>query len=96
MSLNPERTLYSYQKNMEANKKPRDAVLLGMGLDNKDGHKRITTAEKFAIMGGSLETHEKMTETVLKTFEDMGKKGKSLESIEPDELKDIIEKNTPE
>ena len=95
MSLNPQRTLYSYQKKMEANRQPRDAMLLGVGMDNEDGHKRITTAEKFAIMGGSQETHEKMTETVLKTFEDMGKKGKSLESIEHNELKELIEKNTP-
>ena len=96
MSLNPRKTLYSYQNKMEGNRKPKEAMLFGVGFDNEDGHKRITSAEKFAIMGGSQETHEKMTETVLKTFEEMDKKGKSLESIEPVELKELIEKNTPE
>jgi hypothetical protein len=81
---------------MERNKKSKEAMLLGVGLDNDDGHKRITSAEKFAIVGGSKETHEKMTETVLKTFEDMSRKGKSLESIEPTELKELIQKNTPQ
>ena len=81
---------------MERNKKPKNAVLFGVGLDNEDGHKRITSAEKFAILGGSKETHEKMTETVMKTFEDIDRKGKSLESIEPTELKDLLDKNTPE
>lgn len=80
---------------MERNRTPKDAKLLGVGLDNEDGHKRITSADKFAILGGSQETHEKMTETVIKTFEDMDRKGKSLESVEPDELKDMLDKNTP-
>ena len=71
-------------------------MLVGVGLDNEDGHKRVTSAEKFAILGGSKETHEKMTETVVKTFEDMDRKGKSLESIEAHELKDMINKNTPQ
>ena len=31
----------------------RSAGLLGIGFDNEDGHKRITTGEQFAIVGGS-------------------------------------------
>ena len=70
--------------------------LVGIGLDNKDEHKRITQAEQFSILGGSEETHEKMTETLCKTFEEMHKKGKNLETIEATELVDMISKNTPE
>ncbi|MDA0349321.1 MAG: hypothetical protein O3C43_19710 [Verrucomicrobia bacterium] len=81
---------------MDGNRKPKAAMLFGVGLDNQDGHKRITSADKFAIVGGSKETHEKMTETVIKTFEDMDRKGKSLESIEPIELREILDKNTPQ
>ena len=80
---------------MEGNRKPKNSILLGLGLDNEDEHKRITSAEKFAILGGSKETHDKMTETVVKTFEEMDRKGKSLEIIEPQELKDLLDKNTP-
>lgn len=69
--------------------------LLGIGLDNQDGHKRITQAEKFSIVGGSQETHERMTETVVKTFEDMKKAGKQLENIEQKHLAELIEKNRP-
>ena len=81
---------------MERNSKPKETMLFGVGLDNEDGHKRITSAEKFAILGGSQETHEKMTETVVKTFEDMDRRGKFLESIERHELKDMLDKNTPQ
>ena len=64
-------------------------------FDNEDGHKRITTGEKFAIFGGSEETHERMTETVLKTFEELKQRGKPLEAVEPKELREIIEQAKP-
>ena len=71
------------------------AHLFGLGLDSTDGLKRITQAEKFSILGGSENTHEKMTETLCKTFEDLTIKGKALEEISQDELSDLISKNTP-
>ena len=77
--------------------KPKEpqAGLLGVGLDNTDGHKRITQGDKFAIVGGSSETHENMTETVLKTFEELKTRGKHLEAVEPQELAEIIHKSSP-
>ena len=71
------------------------AHLLGLGLDCTDGHKRITQADKFSILGGSDETHGRMTETLLKTMEDLSIKGKDLNEADPEELSDIIAKNTP-
>lgn len=71
------------------------AHLLGLGLDNDDGHKRITTAEQFTIVGGSEETHGRMTETVVKTFEELKTRRKHLHSVEPQELAEIIHKSTP-
>jgi hypothetical protein len=72
------------------------AHLIGVGLDHKDGHKRITRGERFAIVGGAQETHERMTETVVKTFETLDRKGKTLETVEQHELKEIIKDSTPE
>jgi hypothetical protein len=81
---------------MRRKKKKHGAqALFGLGLDNKDGHKRITTGEKFAILGGSAETHEKLTETVVKTFEELKQRGKELEQVEPTELAEIIHKSAP-
>jgi hypothetical protein len=76
-------------------RKPRPAALLGVGLDNNDGHRRITTGRKFAILGGSEETHERMTETVVKTFEELKQRGKELEEVESKELHEIIHRSTP-
>lgn len=74
---------------------PPKAGLLGVGLDNQDGHKRITTGEQFAIVGGSAETHERATETFIKTFEELKTRGKSLEKVARDELVEILHKSTP-
>lgn len=71
-------------------------ALLGVGLDNDDGHKRITTGDHFAILGGSAETHERMTETVIKTFEELKQRGKHLDEVRPVELADIIKKSSPQ
>jgi len=76
-------------------RKPKPAHLLGVGLDNEDGHKRLTSAEQFTIVGGSEETHERMTETVIKTFEELKSRGKKLEAVEPQELAEIIHRSSP-
>jgi hypothetical protein len=76
-------------------KRKSSAHLLGIGLDNADGHKRLTRAEKFSIVVGSEETHEKMTETLIKTFEDLKTRGKDLEDAESTELAELIDRNTP-
>ena len=46
-------------------------------------------------MGGSEETHQRMTETVVKTFENLKERGKELEEVEPKELADMLAKNAP-
>ena len=61
-------------------KKKRKAVLLGVGLDS-DGHKRITTGENFALVGGTQETHEAMTEKAIKINEKLKSRGKQLETV---------------
>ena len=69
-------------------KKTPNALILGVGLDN-DGHKRVTTGPNFALVGGSKDTHEQMTEKAIKINEKLTKKGKTLESVSPQEFDDI-------
>lgn len=66
------------------------ALLLGVGLDKADGHTRITKGENFCLLGGSEETHGKMTETAIKFNEVLDKKGKKLEEISKNEFADIM------
>lgn len=66
------------------------AMMLGLGLDNKDEHKRITKGDNFYLVGGSEETHEKMTETAIKVNEKLAARGKHLEEVSPGEFADIL------
>ena len=70
-------------------------MLLGLGLDNEDGHKRITQAESFVIAGGSESTHGRLTETAIKTMEELSQKGKNLRTVERKELADLLHKHLP-
>jgi hypothetical protein len=69
-------------------KKGPKAVMLGLGLDG-DGHKRVTTGPNFALVGGSKDTHEQMTEKAVKINEKLARKGKSLETVTSEEFDDI-------
>lgn len=69
-------------------KRPGKALLLGVGLDS-DGHKRLTTGPNFVLAGGSQETHEVMTEKVIKINEKLAARGKQLENVSSEEFDDI-------
>lgn len=73
---------------MSNTKSKRKAALLGLGLDS-DGHKRITLGENFALFGGTQETHEIMTEKVVKINEKLKRRGKQLETVSRQEFDDI-------
>ncbi|MDB6064385.1 MAG: hypothetical protein JWR26_593 [Pedosphaera sp.] len=73
----------------KSRKRPANKViLLGVGLDT-DGHKRITTGPNFALVGGKQETHDEMTEKVLKINEKLAARGKALEDVSREEFDDI-------
>jgi len=78
---------------MGKSKKPaRRAWLLGLGLDNKDGHTRITAGENFKLVGGSQETHTVMQEKAVKMNEHLRRRGKTLDDITRDEFHEIADK----
>ena len=55
----------------DAEKKPkaRKALLVGVGLDAKDDHVRVTRGRNFRLVGGSEETHDRMVGTAVKLNE---------------------------
>jgi hypothetical protein len=83
-------------KKKKNDKKPRQkkskASLLGLGLDSKDEHVRITQGPNFHLVGGSKDTHEQMQETAIKINEELARRRKRLDDVGPGELLDIIHK----
>lgn len=71
------------------NKDRPSAALLGVGMDNDDGHTRLTRGKNFVLVGGSEKTHEVMQETAVKINEHLDRKSKKLEEASPAELRDI-------
>jgi len=62
--------------------------MLGVGLDS-DGHKRLTAGPNFALVGGTQETHERMTEKAIKINEKLKARGKQLETVTHEEFDEI-------
>lgn len=71
-------------------KMKKRAVVLGVGLDS-DGHKRVTTGPNFALVGGTQETHDCMTEKAVKINEKLAARGKQLHEISRQEFDDIAQ-----
>ena len=69
---------------------PQVAGFLGVGLDNQDGHRRVTETEDFLLVGGSAETHERMQDTAIRFGEKLRNRGKRLEDTTPEETLEIF------
>ena len=65
--------------------------LLGVGLDGRDGHTRISRGANFFLVGGSKQTHERMQHFALKFNERVDERGKKMEDINRHELQEIVE-----
>jgi hypothetical protein len=70
----------------------REEILgfLGVGLDDSEGHQRLTQTEEFLLVGGSAETHEKMQDTAIRFNESLKKKGKTLRETSKEEALDLL------
>jgi hypothetical protein len=67
-------------------------ILLGLGLDNKDGHVRVTKGKNFRLYGGSDETHQCMQEKAIKVNEQLSKRRKTLDDINKEEFHEIAKR----
>lgn len=63
---------------------------LGVGLDNEDGHQRLTQNNHFLLVGGSAETHERMQDVSIRFNESLDKRGKRLQDTEVAEALDLL------
>ena len=71
----------------------RQALLLGVGLDGRDGHRRITRARDALLVGGSKETHAVMQERVVRLQRELDRRGMRLADVRcADELREIADR----
>ena len=71
----------------------RSALLLGLGFDAQDGHRRMTRGRDFVLVGGSRDTHEQMQEKAVRFDEELRRRGKRLAEVRSTaELREIADK----
>jgi hypothetical protein len=66
---------------------------LGVGFDGDDDETRLTRGKNFVLYGGTEETHSVMRETVIRVNEHLDRRGRRLEEVSPDELRDIFQES---
>ena len=74
---------------MVKNNRKAKLLGLGLGLDNDDGHVRITRGKNFHLLGGSQDTHECMQERCIKFNEKLDSRRKDLEELERGEFLEL-------
>ena len=87
-------TIYNMGKKEDnrAGEEEKRALLLGLGLDCDDGHKRVTVGKNFLLTGGSRPTHELMQEKAIKFNEELDRRKKRLEEITLEEFREIADR----
>lgn len=63
--------------------------VIGLGLDDDEGHHRVTKGPDFQLVGGSAETHERMQDLVMRMRETLKREGKKFGDISRAEFEDL-------
>ncbi|HOW96879.1 MAG TPA: hypothetical protein P5567_06960 [Kiritimatiellia bacterium] len=70
--------------------KQAKAHMLGVGLDHRDEHVRITRGPNFTVLMGSEETHESLRGACMKINEKLRRRGKRIETVSAEEFFDMV------
>jgi hypothetical protein len=71
---------------------PQVLGFLGVGLDSKDDHQRLTRSEHFLLVGGSQETHEQMQDLSIRFQEALQRTGKPLQETPVEKVVELFHK----
>ena len=64
--------------------------IIGFGLDNQDGHQRVTRADAYALFSGSERSHEEMQTLCARLEAALAARGLTLEQANPAQLERMI------
>jgi hypothetical protein len=78
-------------KSKRKREEPEVIGFLGVGLDNEDGHTRLTQSEHFLLVGGSEETHERLQDKAIRFSEALRRRGKTLQETPLDEVLELLD-----
>ncbi len=67
------------------------AVVVGLGLDDAEGHVRYTRGESYHLYGGSEAAHEEMQRRARVIHEELSKRGISLERMTREQYEQLLD-----
>jgi hypothetical protein len=68
----------------------RRSLLVGVRVDEGDGHTRVSRGDDFVALGGTREAHEHLRETVAGISDEVKRRGRDLAEVHREELRDIL------
>lgn len=80
------------KKTTKTNQQPVVKAIVGLGMDESDGHRRVTQTEEMVLLGGSEQTHEQMQETAIRFAEGLQSRGKKLPEASPKEVIELLQR----
>ena len=63
--------------------------VVGLGLDDDGGHRRITRGQAFHVVGGSAKAHASMQELFLRMRETLERQGRTIQDLDQREFEDL-------
>ena len=78
------------RKTKQGDDGPQLVGFLGVGLDNRDDHQRVTRSEHFVLLGGAAETHEQMQDAAIRFEEALKRSGKPLSETPTEKAVDML------
>ena len=72
--------------------RPEVVGLFGVGLDNDDGHVRVTRNDDIVLVGGSEPTHTKLHDVAIHFNESLKNRGKRLRDASADEVAELLQR----
>jgi hypothetical protein len=68
----------------------KKGLLVGVRLDEGDGHSRVSRGEDFLAVGGTKEAHEHLRETVAEVSDEVKRRGRALAEVRRKEFSEIL------
>ena len=63
--------------------------ILGVGLDDDDGHRRVTKGDDFYLVGGSEKTHERLQDLVIRMSDTLKRQGRRFKDLNGTEIAEL-------
>ncbi len=70
----------------------RRGILVGVRVQESDGHRRVSRGDDFVALGGDREGHEHLRETCAAISDEVRRRGRYIADVDREEFREILER----